>query len=467
MVRPRRLRQHGPRTLLTVADRSRRCLTSIDLMMTATATATATDAAPLPAFDALMAAADAVAARLAGRQAEFEAARALPPDVVDLMAEAGLYRLLTPAACGGLEVSPAQFFQLIERLARADAAAAWCCFISCTSSVLAAYLPADAAHALFASPTLKAAGVFAPRGKAVPAEEGGVAGVRVSGRWAWGSGSANAELVSAGCLLIGADGKPQTLADGTPRVLSVLLRRDQVRLLENWDSMGLQGTGSGEFEVKDAFVPLAHTASLLDGPVLGTPLYRFPVFGLLALAIAAVACGIARDALDSFVAQAATTVPQAGSKPLAARATVQEAVARQHAQLESARAWLLATVASAWAAAQAASAAAGSSAAEASAAAECSGAGAAARAAGTPEAGLPVHHRRDLRLACTHAVHTAAAVVDRVYTLAGGGAIFHTSPLQRALRNIHVATQHMMVGESTWELTGRLLLDQPTQVAML
>jgi len=406
------LRQHGPMT-------------------------TTAPAAPDTPHAAILAAAEAVAARLAGRQAEFEAARALPQAVAELMAEAGLYRLLTPAAYGGLELPPADFFRVIERLARADAAAAWCCFISCTSSVLAAYLPPASARTLFASPTLKAAGVFAPRGKAVPAEDAGVAGVRVSGRWAWGSGSANAELVSAGCLLIGADGKPQLLADGTPRVLSVLLRRDQVRLLDNWDAMGLQGTGSGEFEVKDAFVPLAHTASLLDGPVLGTPLYRFPVFGLLALAIAAVACGIARDALDSFVAQAATTVPQAGTKPLASRATVQEAVARQHAQLESARAWLLATVDAAWVAAQAA------------------------------ETGLPIAHRRDLRLACTHAVHTAAAVVDRVYTLAGGGAIFHTSPLQRALRNIHVATQHMMVGESTWELTGRLLLDQPTQVAML
>ena len=36
------------------------------------------------------------------------------------------------------------------------------------------------------------------------------------------------------------------------------------------------------------------------------------------------------------------------------------------------------------------------------------------------------------------------------------------APLQRALRNVQVATQHMMVGEATWELTGRLLLGVPT-----
>jgi indole-3-acetate monooxygenase len=391
----------------------------------------------------LVATAEAAAQALAGRSRDFELGRTLPQDVAETLAAAGLYRLLTPADCGGHEAAPATFFEVVERLARADAAAAWCCFISCTSSVLAAYLPQAEAQSLFGQPTLKAAGVFAPRGLAVPATLNGVAGVRVSGRWAWGSGTANADLVSAGCLLMAPGGQPQCLADGTPRVLSVVLPRSAVRLLDNWDSMGLQGTGSGEFMVDDAFVPLGHTASLLDGPRLATPLYRFPVFGLLALGIAAVACGIAREAMDVFVQQAAATVPQAGTRPLAARATVQQAVAQAEAQLASARAWLAACIAAAWQAAQAASADPGAA------------------------AGLPVAHRRDIRLACTHAVHSAAEVVTRVYTLAGGGAIFHASPLQRALRNVHVATQHMMVGEATWELTGRLLLNQPTQVAML
>lgn len=392
-----------------------------------------------PDASALWSAAEAARALLAGRSAEIEQARALPADVAEQMAELGLYRLLTPASLGGHECPPGLYFALVEHLARADAAAAWCCFIGCTSSLLAAYLPEDAAKALFAAPTLKLAGVFAPRGQARPAVHDGVPGLRVSGRWAWGSGTAHADLVSAGCLLLGADGQPQALADGSPRVLSVLLRRDQVHLLDNWHAFGLQGTGSGEFEVHDAFVPATHSASLLDGPRLQTPLYRFPVFGLLALSIAAVASGIAREALAHFSQQAQATVPQASQRPLASRATVQEATARAQAQLESACAWQLATVAAAWQAAQGLQ----------------------------TTAPLPLALRRDLRLASTHLVHTAAAVVDRVYTLAGAGAVFDASPLQRALRNVHVATQHMMVGEATWELTGRLLLDQPTAVSML
>jgi indole-3-acetate monooxygenase len=111
-------------------------------------------------------------------------------------------------------------------------------------------------------------------------------------------------------------------------------------------------------------------------------------------------------------------------------------VARAEAQLQSARAWLMACIDAAWQAAQ------------------------------QPGA-LPVEARRDLRLGATHAVQTSAAVVQRVYTLAGGGAVFAASPLQRALRDVQVATQHMMVNDSTYELTGRLLLGVPTQVNLL
>ena len=385
---------------------------------------------------ALLAEAARASLALTGRSAEIEARRHLPQDIADSLANAGLYRLLTPRAYGGHEAHPATFYAVIEQLARADAATAWCCFISCTASLLAAYLPEAEAGALFSAPELKAAGVFAPRGKAQAAEQDGVAGLRVSGRWAWGSGTHNADIVTAGCLLFGDDGKPVLGADGGPRVLSVVLDRAQVRLLDNWDSHGLCGTGSGEFEVANAFVPLARTASLFDGARIATPLYRFPVFGLLAIAIAAVATGIAREALDHFIAEAGRSVPQASTKPLSTRPVVQDAVARAEAKLQSARAWLMVTIDAAWAAAQ------------------------------QPGA-LPVDARRDLRLAATHAVQTSAEVVDRVYTLAGGGAVFATSPLQRALRNVHVATQHMMVNDATYELTGRLLLGVPTQVNML
>lgn len=389
-----------------------------------------------PTHDDLMARADALAALVQGRSREFEALCHLPPDVVQAMAASGLLRLLTPAEIGGFEVPVASYFALIERLGRADASLAWCSFISSTSCVLAAYLQKDASNALFASPALKAAGVFAPRGQARPAVQGGVAGYRVSGRWFWGSGARHADLINGGCLVIGEDGKPVAQADGSPRVLSVVFERAQVKVLDNWDTLGLRGSGSGEFEVTDVFVPAEHCACLLDSPRVQTPLYRFPVFGLLALAIAAVACGVARRAIDEFITLATDKVPQASSKTLAQRPATQEAVARAEAQLRGARAFVMETIAAAWDAAR-------------------------------HTAGIPVPLRADLRLAATHAVHTAAAVVQRLYTQAGGSAVFAESPLQRCLRDVSVATQHMMVGESSWELSGRVKLGLPTAVTLL
>ena len=54
-----------------------------------------------------------------------------------------------------------------------------------------------------------------------------------------------------------------------------------------------------------------------------------------------------------------------------------------------------------------------------------------------------------------------------MYDLAGGTAVYERSPLQRRHRDVHVATQHMLVAPATWELTGRLLLDLPTDTSQL
>jgi indole-3-acetate monooxygenase len=70
--------------------------------------------------------------------------------------------------------------------------------------------------------------------------------------------------------------------------------------------------------------------------------------------------------------------------------------------------------------------------------------------------------RARLRAAATHLVRTSADVVRSAYDMAGGTAVYSIHPLQRRLRDAHVATQHMMVGPSTWELTGRVLLGLPT-----
>ena len=75
--------------------------------------------------------------------------------------------------------------------------------------------------------------------------------------------------------------------------------------------------------------------------------------------------------------------------------------------------------------------------------------------------------RRDIRLATTHAVEASIKTVDAMYTLGGGAAVYRDSPLQRHFRDVHMASQHIMVAPSTLETVGRLYLGQEAQIATL
>jgi alkylation response protein AidB-like acyl-CoA dehydrogenase len=70
-------------------------------------------------------------------------------------------------------------------------------------------------------------------------------------------------------------------------------------------------------------------------------------------------------------------------------------------------------------------------------------------------------------LAATHGAGAAARVVRRCYELGGGASPWHASPLQRHFRDVHVMTQHVMVGAQTKKPIGRILLDLPTRTADL
>jgi alkylation response protein AidB-like acyl-CoA dehydrogenase len=80
---------------------------------------------------------------------------------------------------------------------------------------------------------------------------------------------------------------------------------------------------------------------------------------------------------------------------------------------------------------------------------------------------MTIEARRDMRLAATHAMRASIDVVNAMYTLAGGSAVYDSSPLQRHLRDVHVASQHITVASSTLETCGQLLLGIEANTAML
>jgi alkylation response protein AidB-like acyl-CoA dehydrogenase len=369
---------------------------------------------------------------IAAGAAAMELARRLPAGLATDLARAGAFRMLVPASLGGLECDPATALATIERVAAADAATGWCVMIGATAALPSAYLAPRVARELFRPETI-VAGVFAPMGRAVASADG----YRLSGRWAWGSGGANAHWLSGGAIVVDADGKPVPGADGAPQTRMFFFPAAQASFHDTWHVTGLQGTGSNDFEVRDLAVRHDHSVALTtDRPWADGPLYRFPLFGLLSLGIAAVALGNARAAIDDLVMLATRKTPMGGQRTLAERGQVQASVADATARLRAARALVVAEVAEAWAV-----------------------------AAGG--ASLDLDTRARLRLAATHATRTAAGVARTMYDLGGGTSVFDASPLQRRFRDAHVATQHMMIAPPSYELTGRVLLGLPTAATLL
>ncbi|MGI8921736.1 MAG: acyl-CoA dehydrogenase family protein [Solirubrobacteraceae bacterium] len=373
----------------------------------------------------------ALAPQAAQLAPEGERARRLPATLVSGMADAGLFSLCVPASVGGLEASPAVLVEAVEALARGDGAPAWCVAVQATTGLMGAYLEPAAAAEVFGAAAI-AGGVFAPRGKAVL----GGSQLVVNGRWPFASGCQHCDWLVGGCV-VEEDGAIRTLASGMPDVVLVFAPATDVTIHDTWHVSGLRATGSHDIECRDLSVPVERGASVFSStPVESGPLYAFPLFGLLALAIAGVSLGIGRGSLDDLAQLAGAKTPTASARKLGERATVQAETARAEARLRAARALLHEVVAEAWEAAVSTGA-------------------------------VSVEHRTALRLAATHAAATGAEVAETAYRLGGGSAIYESSSLQRRFRDAHVATQHMLVAPATWELTGRLLLGLPTDVTQL
>ncbi len=380
----------------------------------------------------IFAVAEGIVPLLTEKSYAVEEARRLPSDLARQLAIKGLFRLLTPSYLGGLEVSPQTFSKVLQILGRGDASVGWCTMIADTAALVGAYLDKSVAREIFADPEVILAGVFAPMGKAQ--DEGSY--YRVSGCWHWASGSANANWLSGGAIIM-ADGKPRTLSNGRPEQRMMIFPSADVELIDTWHASGLKGTGSGDIAVREAIVPKQRSVSFLtDNPVAEGPLYAFPVFGLLALGIASVAIGNARAALDNIIDLTSHKTGLGSSKSMANRQLVQAEIAKAEAEWRSARTYLYESTSSNWETAK-------------------------------TTGNLDIQLRADLRLACINATRKSADVCRTAYDLGGGNSVFLSNELQRRFRDAHTMTQHIMIAPVMYEMVGRVMLGVETDTSSL
>jgi alkylation response protein AidB-like acyl-CoA dehydrogenase len=379
--------------------------------------------------DALMEAAAAVAALLAANAARIDADRELPPEALEAMHEAGLFRLLLPRSVGGWELDPLTYNKVVEIVAGGDASAAWCMNQGSGCSMSAAYLSHDVAWRMFGADRR---GVIAwgqaPGFKAIAVP----GGWRLTGTWHFASGSRHCTWLGAHVQTATADGTPVPGADGKPVERTMLFPRAAAEITDVWQVMGLRGTGSDTYAVRDLFVPADHALARdteAERRETGM-LYRFTSGQIYASGFAAVAMGIAQASLDAFVALAREKTPALATSSLRDNNVVQSKVAVATATLRSARAWLHQVLGDAQHEAE-------------------------------RDGRLGIETRMAIRLASTFAIEQARTVVDTAYHEAGATAIFNGNPFERRFRDINAVTQQVQGRHSHFETVGQHMLGLP------
>jgi alkylation response protein AidB-like acyl-CoA dehydrogenase len=224
----------------------------------------------------------------------------LPRDIVRALVQHGLFRLWIPKRCAGFELDLPEALQIYEVAARLDGSIGWAVMIGSGGGLFAAFLESATANSIFAHPEAVIAGSGAPGGRA-QRERGGY---RVTGCWHYASGAHYATTFTANCIVM-EGGKVVFGDDGKPLIRAMAFEAPQVAILPAWDPTGMRGTGSDDFEVRDAFVPEHRSFSVVtDAPREPGALYRLPFSVLTELPVTAVAVGIAHHALDAFAALA-------------------------------------------------------------------------------------------------------------------------------------------------------------------
>jgi indole-3-acetate monooxygenase len=352
---------------------------------------------------------------VAEHRVTFDRERKLAEPVFDALAESGLFRLWLPKSLAGPELTPLEFMRIVEAAAALDGAVGWLVGNGGGMSRTGGFLPAAVASEWFAD---QRAFIVSATG-AVGAATAVNGGFRISGRWPFGSGAPHGTLFM-GLATIGGGQAPDQ-----PRICCYF-ERDQVRIHDNWNVSGLRGTGSSDWEVVDAFVPEDWTHPFIDHkPVESGLLYRMPAVSTFAWTVAVVPLGIARGAIDSFVALANAKGRLGAAGLMRDREVVQAMVGRSEALHGAARAFLINTMT------------------ELMAAVDVGG-------------HRLVRARVQLRMASAYAAESALRIVDMLAAEAGAAVLFETNELERAIRDVQAATKHIAMNPSIYTVGGRL-----------
>ena len=330
--------------------------------------------------------------------------RRVPQENIDALKDAGFFLALQPKAWGGFELTPQAFFRMQTAIAEACMSTAWASGIVAVHAFQLALMDKRAQQDVWGEDIhTRVSSSYAPLGKVEPAE----GGFTLSGRWGWSSGCDHCTWALLGGIL----------PDGTYRTF--LVPRSDYQIIDTWQSMGLQGTGSNDIVVDDVFVPDYRTHKQSDGFAGTNPgvsdnspvLYHMPWAQLFIRVVSTPAIGAARDALSLY--QALVTRKASGDiTKLAGDTGTQTRIAEARNEIEEMSAVLFRNFDSMMLALR-------------------------------EGENISLDDRILYRYQASLVIEKSIEVVDKLFSSAGGSSVFQGSDIQQRFLDIHTARAHV------------------------
>ena len=381
----------------------------------------------MTSHDEIVARAAALVPALRARTKEAEQLRRVPDANIAALKEAQLLKVLQPRRYGGLQLSLHSHIDTVAAIARGCGSTAWCMGVMHAHSWLIGSFPEAAQSESYgANPDAVVSAVIAPRGKARPVD----GGYRLEGFWPFASGCEHSNWLLLGAQILDAGGAVIDDAD-------LLVPTAEIEIRDDWNVVGLRGTGSCSVVAKKVFVP-RHRYLSLRGIIAGEApgaashegsLYRGAAVPVLALAICPAALGMAEDALDAFRErlpgrEIAYTEREIQIDSPTTHRQVADAATRIHvARLLLHRA-----------------------------ADDIEAAAAAGRM-------MKFEDRARVRMDCAHAVRQCLDAAEILFLACGGSGIGEGNRVQRAWRDLHAVNMHGLLAlETNQEMYGRIVL---------
>jgi indole-3-acetate monooxygenase len=364
----------------------------------------------------------------AGNQAE--ELRTLPREVVETLRSLGVFGLKSPTELGGTPLDPLSFCDVIEELSYIDVSVAWAAMIGASCNGMAgSWLPEKGARTVFSAdlPLPVVAGQLSLRGVGISVD----GGYLVSGHWAFSSGILHADWLIG---MFAEDAVTSCLDQktSTDRMIVFAIPKEQAEVIDNWHVVGLQGTGSLEWEISDVFVPAEFTYRFDTVAMRGGDLSRLGMPAFTSNEVPPLCLGLARRALDDMTELATRTARIPGGPTVSTRAVFHKELGRAEVKLKAARLLHRDAMATVWKT---------------------------AKSGRRP----PKKEHVAATVASVFAVETCTEVVTDLFRYGGGRVLSLSNPMQRHLRNVLAARQHVGISEETYEAAGLLRIESATR----